>query len=151
MQRLIRFLWYAQSTRQVVEQNRAHGLFCQNTALQCSHSEATTFLYCDFNSTPSLTHFSIPIPSGNQNGLLADTAPEKQGIPLSKSEGKVSRFTAYAGSMMKVPSRIFIATVLPARPFVFLRTRHFISVVEVFHIPRSTLHEFSRLPDSFPS
>jgi hypothetical protein len=48
MQRLMRFLWYAASTRQVVEQKRAHGLPCQNTALQCSHSEATTFLYRDF-------------------------------------------------------------------------------------------------------
>jgi hypothetical protein len=58
MRRLIGFLWYAESTRQVVEQERAQGLFCQNTALQCSHSEATTFLYRDFNSTPSFTHFS---------------------------------------------------------------------------------------------
>ena len=44
----MRFLWYAESTRQVVEQKRAQGLFCQNTALQWSHSEATTFLYRDF-------------------------------------------------------------------------------------------------------
>ena len=48
MQRLRRFLWYAESTRHVVEQKRAQGLFCQNTALQCSHSEATTFFYRDF-------------------------------------------------------------------------------------------------------
>ena len=48
MQRLMRFLWYAESTRQVVEQNRAHGRFRQDTALQCSHSETSTFLYCDF-------------------------------------------------------------------------------------------------------
>ena len=48
MRCMMRFLWYAESIRQVVEQNRAHRLFCQNTALQCSHSEATTFLYCDF-------------------------------------------------------------------------------------------------------
>jgi hypothetical protein len=45
---VICFLWYAESTRQVVEQKRAHGRFRQNTALQCSHPEDTTFLYCDF-------------------------------------------------------------------------------------------------------
>ena len=68
MQRLMRFLWYAESTRQVLEQKRAQGLFCQNTALQCAHSEATTFFYVISNSTPSFTHFSNLIPSIKQNG-----------------------------------------------------------------------------------
>ena len=36
MQRLMRFLWYAESTRQVVEQKRAHGIFAQNSLLHCS-------------------------------------------------------------------------------------------------------------------
>ena len=36
MQRLMRFLWYAESTRQVVEQNRADGIFAQNSLLHCS-------------------------------------------------------------------------------------------------------------------
>jgi hypothetical protein len=58
------------------------------------------------------------------------------------------RRSPYADSMMNVPSRIFIATVLPARPFVFLSTRQFMSVFEVFHMPSSTPQEFSRLPDS---
>jgi hypothetical protein len=29
MQRLMRFLWYAESIRQVVEQKRAHGIFAK--------------------------------------------------------------------------------------------------------------------------
>ena len=84
----------------------------------------------------------------------------KAGTTLSEERPKISvagneivcpSWPAYADSIMKVPPRIFISTVFPASPFVFLRTRHFMSVVEVFRIPSSTLHEFSRLPDSFPS
>jgi hypothetical protein len=84
--------------------------------------------------------------AASRNGI------RKTGHPIEGGgREKSHRFTAYVGSMMKVPSRIFIATVLPARPLVFLRTRHFMSVFEVFHIPSTTLHEFSKLPDSFAS
>jgi hypothetical protein len=46
--------------------------------------------------------------------LPADTASEKQNVPLRQEEGEKShRCTAYVGSMMKKPSPTFIARVLP--------------------------------------
>jgi hypothetical protein len=53
----------------VVEQKGAlRGLFRQKTALQCSHSETTTFLYCDFKFYAPLLRISVAwVPSSKQN------------------------------------------------------------------------------------
>ena len=62
-----------------------------------------------------------------------------------------SLWLAPLGSIMKVPPRIFIVTVLPASPRVFLSTRQRIWVLLIFHKPSTSEHEFSKLPDSLAS
>ena len=43
MQRLMRFLWFAESTRQAVQQNPAQDIFAQNSLLHCWQFLCTNF------------------------------------------------------------------------------------------------------------
>jgi hypothetical protein len=83
---VICFLWYAESTRQVVEQKRAHGRFRQDTALQCSHSEDTTFLYCDFRFQALFYAFQKTDTLGLDDNLTAEICWNRGRSPAEKSK-----------------------------------------------------------------